>query len=337
MLATLGLMALTALAPTSPDPDPYEGVYACTPDSRAVVFWMGDWKRMDYHRRFSVYGAYPYGTALRVESGGRYRTRGGYNDLAAITEFKGSTFYFDDEACTTVTTLRELVRALGFDPTELAQEIMDLEGWTAAQTDGRLDDPDYLHPLLNIEDAISHPLSSLATRVPLGETVGAVPPADPAPSGAPEYAHAFEGLYVNARSSPRLFLVRDGRYVQFSREWDDDHPAYDYAYELEDAYDYTARGGTFAYKYTDTEFEAEGDRVVRLVYRNAESPRVYTLRDVIEVNEWDAADALAYLMDEHGMSEADADARLDDAAHLDRVVRETDAPLTFAVLAGVAD
>ncbi|MEM6784030.1 MAG: hypothetical protein AAF624_09900 [Bacteroidota bacterium] len=161
-------------------------------------------------------------------------------------------------------------------------------------------------------------------------------PSDTAAVALPAFpTQPFEGLYANDSSTPRLFLIRDGKYVQFRRRSDRSIPVYGYAYEVEDVYDYRVEEGRFAYTYTDTTFHEEGGAVVALTYRGARSPRVRTLRDLLAVNEWDEAALVRHLTNQRGMSAEAIEALLTDPAALDRIATPT--AERFTVLDALSD
>ncbi|MEM1116442.1 MAG: hypothetical protein AAF845_15675 [Bacteroidota bacterium] len=318
--------------------DPHEGLYACSFNLGEYVFWLGEVdgdKR--YHRIEILYVEdYPYGTKVRHGGTRAYRIQNGVPDFPTNQiDFEGGTLNYDSVPCTRVSTLSDILGVFGVDPAGLAQELADIEGYSLGQATARLEDAAFAYSAFAFEDDnLDHTLAQFAAGVTLPEPP---PPPTPVPGDAPRGSDAYAGIYVNAGSTPRLYLVREGRLVLFTRRYNPRrYPVYPYAYEVEDALEYTIQDGAFDTGTGEVTFAREGDRVVGLAYRRSEAERVYTLRQLIEVSEWDPQLMVHYLTSEHGLSEAEAEARLDDAQALDRALQEGDGVLTFADLAGVA-
>lgn len=117
----------------------------------------------------------------------------------------------------------------------------------------------------------------------------------------------YEGIYVNNSSTPRIFIIKGGKYYHFIRKSDADLPM-KYIYKLEDLYDYKVVDGKFTYKYTDTEFTMSDGAVVSLNMRGKESRKINSVKGVLEVNSWQAGPLLADLTSNHGLSKEEVKA-----------------------------
>ena len=344
------LAGLAAPPPDSASPDPYAGLYGCNINgNQHHLVWIGTvGEGMRANDQWTTYellseNDFPFDEEIRAKYGSSYHTRdGGFNSGNSQVYFEDGDLWLQDEPCEKIGTVRDALTLFDLDPAEVAQEVMDLEGWSTDQTAARLDDGAFANSAFAPTANFRRGYNMTFAKVVLGRTLPEPPPPpNAAPEGArlPEGSDAFAGIYVDGGSSPRIHLVRDGRYVQFERESNRKRygGGYGFAYLLEDAYDYTVRGGDFTYRYTDIEFTREGNRSVELIYRGQDARRVYTLRQLIAENDFDLDIFTEYLRDEYGLADGEIDARLDDAVAFDRAVQEGDETITFDELAGISD
>ena len=244
-----------AHAPEASGADPYEGVYACTVKGNHYAAWVGTvgsgTREQTLWTRYWVVSPddFPFEEEVRATMGSSYHTRGGgFTSGNSGVDFEGGTFMLDDTPCPEVQTIREMLVAFDLDPDDLVQEVMDLEGWTPEQVAARLDDAAFARAAFSPEANFRRNGRPTFARVLLGETLPEPPPPpNAAPTAAPEAADAYEGIYSDGRM---LYLVRGGRFIQFTHESDSDwDQAFQYVFEPRTyyprAYDYRVVDGEF--------------------------------------------------------------------------------------------
>ncbi|MEO1075053.1 MAG: hypothetical protein AAFX41_03690 [Bacteroidota bacterium] len=350
MLAFLLALVMLSAPATSTLPDPYEGFYGCNLDGdEHYVVWIGTvgtgTRATQQWTTYQLFNAddFPFDDELRQRSGSGYHTRGGtFNSGNSAVDFADGTLLLQDEPCEPVATLRDLLTLFGLDVDDAVQEVVDFEGWTPEQVAARLDDAAFA-------DAAFRPGnewrgagggSPRFAEVIRGLTLPEPPPPpNAAPTGAPVAADDYEGIYSDGRM---LYVIRDGRFVQFEDDYDGDWlPRVQYVFEprryYPKAYDYRVVNGEFQSGDASTmEFLRRDGEVAALVWRGKELPRVYTLAQLFEAGDYDVEPFTAELR-QRGMDDAAVKAVMEDAARFADVIREGNAPITFEKLTGLED